>query len=168
MCILKQHYAIYVRFVHTIGLSPSAYDFLCLFHLGCPIIIPDIQAEYVEVKATFVKVCTEQGTPTLDDVKNYCLDLIECSLKNVPRASRYEDDIEGAETLQKLARIMCFQLSTWISYDFFNKVIAHFQPALKAVKEQMMRYGVKLKDLLEEKLENVAEIQQKWVMKKPW
>ena len=50
------------------------HDFLFLFHLGSVATvgflssIPDIKAEYLEVKRMFVKVCTTQGSPTLDEV----------------------------------------------------------------------------------------------------
>ena len=145
------------------------HDFLFLFHLGsnatneCPSIIPDIMDDYLEVKDVFVDVCTTQGTPTLDQVKDRCIDLIECTLKHIPRIYRYahEDNIEKAETLPKLARVVCFQLSSWISYDFFRKVIARFQPALKIVKERLMRYEGQLKVLLQQKLEYIAELQQR-------
>ena len=119
--------------------------------------------DYLEVKDVFVDVCTTQGTPTLDQVKDRCIDLIECTLKHIPRIYRcaHEDNIEKAETLPKLARVVCFQLSSWISYDFFRKVIARFQPALKIVKERLMRYEGQLKVLLQQKLEYIAELQQR-------
>ena len=124
-------------------------------------IIPDIKAEYVKVKGVFVKECTAQGTPTLEEVKDHCIDLIEGVLNNMPQVVRHEHDIEEAKTLPELARVVCFRLSTWISYDFFKKVIAQFQPALQAVEEQLMCYEDKLKYLLQEKLVNIAELQQR-------
>ena len=124
-------------------------------------IIPDIQAEYVEVKGMFVDVCTEKGTPTLDELKDYCKDLIECALTNMPQPmfSRHED-VEKAETLSELARIVCFRLSSWISYDFFKKVITHFQPTLKPVKQQLIHYENQLKPLLQQKVIYIAELLQ--------
>ena len=126
-------------------------------------IIPDIKAEYVKVKGVFVKECKAQGTPTLEEVKDHCIDLIEGVLNNMPQGERHENenDIEQAKTLQELARVVCFRLSTWISYDFFKNVIAQFQPALKTVEEQLMHYEDKLKHLLQEKLVNIAELQQR-------
>ena len=124
-------------------------------------IIPDIKSEYVKVKGVFVKECETQGTPTLEEVKDHCIDLIEGVLNNLPSVMRHENDIEQAKTLQELARVMCFRLSTWISYDFFKKVIAQFQPALKSVEEQLMHYEDKLKHILQEKLVNIAELQQR-------
>ena len=132
-----------------------------------PSIIPDIKADYVEVKGEFVDVCTAQGTPTLDKVKEYCFDLIEGALADMPRVSRHEEDIEKAETMNALARVVCFRLSKWVSYDFFQKVITHFQPALKNVKERLELYEDQLKPLLWQKLENIAELQKRWVWK-PW
>ena len=131
--------------------------------VDCPSVIPDIKAEYVEIKGEFVNVCTEKGTPTLDDVKDYCIDLIEgvFSKSKMPRLSRHEDDIEKAETLTKLARVVCFHLSSWVSYDFFRKVIEHFQPALKIVQERLMRYEGQLKVFLTKKLEYNVELRQR-------
>ena len=117
--------------------------------------------EYVEVKREFVNVCTTQGTPTLEEVKDLCIDLIECASRNVPRISRQEGDIEKAMTFTELARVVCFRLCKWVSYDFFKKVIARFQPALKSVKERLMRYEERLKPFLQEKLEYIAELQQR-------
>ena len=118
--------------------------------------IPDIMAEYVEGKMMFVNVCTAQGTPTLDEVKDLCIDLVEIS-----KLSRYSSDIEKAKTMNELARVVCFRLSSWVNYDFFKKVIAHFQPALKRVQQQLMRYEEELKPLLLRKLEHIAEVQQR-------
>ena len=117
--------------------------------------------EYVEVKRKFVNVCTIQGSLTLEEVKDLCIDLIECASKNVPRISHQKDDIIKAGTLSDLARVVCFHLSKWASYDFFKKVIAHFQPALESVKEQLMHYEDQLKPFLQRKLEDIAELQQR-------
>ena len=147
----------------------SGHEFWFLFHLGsqtsvgCPP-IPDIKADYVEVKGEFVKVCSAQGTPTLGEVKDHCIDLIEVALADMSRISRHEDDIKKAETMNELARVVCFRLSNWVSYDFFRKVIIHFQPALKRVNKRLMHYEDQLKPLLLEKLQHIAELQQRWVM----
>ena len=127
----------------------------------CSSIIPDIKAEYVKVKGLFVKECKAQGTPTLEEVKDHCIDLIEGVLNNMPPVMCHEDDIEQAKTLPELAHVVCFHLSTWISYDFFRKVIAQFQPALKTVEEQLQCYEDKSKHLLQEKLVNITELQQR-------
>ena len=109
----------------------------------------------------FVNICTKQGTPTLDEVKEHCIDLIEGVFTGMPRISRHEADIRKSKTLPELARVVCSRLSSWVSYDFFKKVIAHFQPALKSVKEQLMHYEDQLKPLLEQKLETIAELQKR-------
>ena len=129
--------------------------------LGSLSIIPDIKAEYVEVKGMFVDICTAQGTPTLDEVKDHCLDLIECIFCNIPRTSHHEDDIAKARTMRELARVVCFRLSKWVSFDFFKKVVAHFQPTLRVVKERLTCYEDQLKPLLQQKLEYIAELQQR-------
>ena len=115
----------------------------------------------MDLKKLFVNVCTTQGEPTLEEMKDLCIDLIEGAFIDIPRISRQVDDIKKAETLTELARIVCFRLSKWISYDFFKKVIAHFQPALESVKERLMHYEDQLKPLLLQKLEYIAELQQR-------
>ena len=115
----------------------------------------------MEVKGVFVKVCTAQGSPTLDEVKDHCIDLIEGAIAHMPRSSCHEDDIEKAKTMNELARVVCFRLSRWVSYDFFQKVITHFQPSLKSVKGRLMHYKDQLKPLLLQKLEYIAELQQR-------
>ena len=129
--------------------------------VGCPPIIPDIKADYVDVTNVFVNVCTTRGTPPLDQVKDRCIDLIQGVFTNMPQIGCYNNDIEKAETLPELARVVCFQLSSWISYDFFKKVIAHFQPDLKIVHDRLMFYEDQLQIILEQKLETVAELQQR-------
>ena len=129
--------------------------------VGYPPIIHPVKAEYVEVKRVFVNACTTQGTPTLDEVKEHCIDLIESVFTNMPQISCYQNDIKKAETFTELARVVCYQLSRWISYDFFKQVIAHFQPALKSVEERLMCYEEHLKHLLQQKLEYIAELQQR-------
>ena len=124
-------------------------------------VLHDIKAEYVKIKGVFVEECEAQGTPTLEEVKDHCIDLIEGVLTNMPQVMRHKYDIEQAKTLSELARVVCFRLSTWISYDFFKKVIAQFQPALKTVEEQLQCYEDELKHLLQEKLVNIAELQQR-------
>ena len=79
----------------------------------------------------------------------------------MPRISCHEQDIEKAETINALARVVCFRLSKWVSYDFFQKVITHFQPALKSVVERLKRYEDQLKPLLWQKLENITELQKR-------
>ena len=160
--------------VHVNGMGPSTiqltwcwHDSLFLSHLGSNAtvggapVIPDIKAKYVEVKGVFVKVCTTQGSPTLEEVKDHCIDLIEGAMADMPRISRYEDDIKKAETMNELARVVCFRLSRWVSYDFFKKVINHFQPFLKSVKKRLMRYEDQLKPFLLRKLEYIAELKQR-------
>ena len=83
----------------------------------------------------------------------------------MPRIGRHEQDIEKAETINALARVVCFRLSKWVSYDFFQKVITHFQPALKSVVERLKCYEDQLKPLLRQKLKNITELQKRWVWK---
>ena len=125
------------------------------------VIVPDIMEEYVKVKGMFVDVCTKQGSPTLDEVKDHCIDLIEGVLIHMPRVTRHDDDIRDAMTFSELAWVVCFRLSKWNSYDFCKKVIGHFQPALKGVRDQLRCYQDHLKSVLLQKLEHIAELQQR-------
>ena len=109
----------------------------------------------------FVDVCKAQGTPTLQEVKDLCFDLIECAFTHKPHIRCCKDDIETANTLPELGRVVCFRLSTWVSYDFFKKVVAHFQPVLGRVEEQLKCYEDQLKPILLKKLTNIAELQQR-------
>ena len=112
----------------------------------------------------FVSVCCSNGSPTLEEVKDLCIDLIQCAFKHLPRITRQEDVIEKAKTFTELARIVCFHLSKWVSYEFFKKVVTHFQPALRSVQQRLMCYEDKLKPLLLQKLEHIAELQRRWVI----
>ena len=93
----------------------------------------------------FVGVCTTKGTPTLDEVKAHCIDLIAGVCIDMPQIV---SQIKNAQNMDALAHVVCFGLSKWVSYDFFQKVITHFQPALENVKEQLKRYGDQLKPYL--------------------
>ena len=134
---------------------------LLLFSLGSvapvgrPIIIPDIILDYIAIKGMFVDVCTTKGTPTLDEVKARCIDLIAGVCIDMPQIV---SQIEDAQKMYKLAHVVCFSLSKWVSYDFFQKVISHFQPALEKVKEQLERYEDQLKPLLIRKLDNITKL----------
>ena len=122
--------------------------------------IPDIMQKYVCIKEEFVTVCTTQGSPTLEEVKDHCIDLIECASSIVPRLSCQQDNIMEAMTFKQLARVVCFRLSKWASYDFFKKIIDHFQPALKGVKERLIHYEDELRPFLLQKLEHISELQK--------
>ena len=134
-----------------------------MFHLGSEPtpIIPDIADEYVDIKRLFVQVCEDQGSPTLDEVKKLCIDLIKGGIKHIPRVTYHEDDIERAKTWTELGCVICFDLSNWLSYDFFSKVITRFQPALEIVKQELMSYQKRLKILVREQLEHIAKLQQR-------
>ena len=116
---------------------------------------------YIEVKREFVNVCSVQGSPTLDEVKEYCIDLIAVAFTYIPQGAHHAASIKEAETMTTLAYIMCFDLSNWINYDFFKKVIAYFQPGLERVKVQLMHYEDQLKPFLLQELEDIAELQQR-------
>ena len=103
----------------------------------------------------FVGVCTTKGTPTLDDVKAHCIDLIAGVCIDLPQIV---SQIKNAPNMDELALVVCFSLSKWVSYDFFQKVISHFQPALEKVKERLERYEDQLKPLLLRKLDNIAKL----------
>ena len=103
----------------------------------------------------FVGVCTTKGTPTLDEVKAHCIDLIAGVCIDMPQIV---SQIKNAQNMDELALVVCFSLSKWVSYDFFQKVISHFQPALEKVKERLERYEDQLKSLLLRKLDNIAKL----------
>ena len=115
----------------------------------------------MQVKTVFVEVCTKPGAPSLEEVKDFCMDLIEGVFMDMPPNRRHQYDIERSKSMTELARVVCFRLSRWISYDFFKEVIDHFQPALESVREQLMHYEDQLKPLLVQKLERVAELKQR-------
>ena len=119
--------------------------------------------EYVEIKRMFVSVCSTKGSPTLEEVKDLCIDLIQC-VRHIPNITRQEGDIREAKTFTELARIVCFCLSNWVSYEFFKKVVTHFQPALRSVQQRLMCYEDMLKPLLLQKLKHIAELQSRWVI----
>ena len=143
---------------HGISLDPSDIHFPWSLGSGTPvkghIIIPDIIVDYVAVKRTFVDNCTAKGSPTLDEVKGHCIDLMAAVSIDMPRMVC---QIKNAKNMDELAHVVCFRLSKWVSYDFFQKVIAHFQPTLKRVQEQLQHYEDKLKPLLLQKLEHIKK-----------
>ena len=116
--------------------------------------------KYIRIKMEFVNVCTTQGSPTLEEVKDFCNDLIACASSIVPRLSFQQDDIKKATNFTELAEVVCFRLSKWCSYDFFKQIIDFFHPALKSVKEQLMHYEDHLRPFLLQKLEHIAELQK--------
>ena len=109
----------------------------------------------------FVRVATEKGSPTLGEVKDLCLDMLAGVFTRVPQMSHLEKAIEQATTMEEMACIVCFCLSNWISYDFLRIVFTHFQPALKSAADNLIQYEKKLKPLLLQKLEHIAELQQR-------
>ena len=162
MCVCVWH-GVWGPFNYPVDLDQAWHNFLFCStpDSEATTVIHDIMDEYVDIKREFVGVCTTQGSPSLDEVKELCIDLIECAFKRIPRVTRQEDDIERAKTMKELARIVCFHLSNWANYEFFKKVVARFQPALKSVKDRLMHYEEKLKPLLLQKLEHIAELQQR-------
>ena len=124
-------------------------------------IVPEIMADYVEIKRMLVHVCTTQKSPTLEEVKSFCLDLLECVLKNIPRMSGYMSEIREAMTMEDIMHIVCFRLSNWLSYHFLERVIAEFQPTLQSVTDKLACYESKLKPLLLQKLQDIKELLQR-------
>ena len=77
----------------------------------------------------FARMCTENGSPTSKEVKDHCIDLIAGVSIDMPQIV---SQIENAKNMDILAHFVCFRLSKWVSYNFFQKVIIHFQPARKS------------------------------------
>ena len=123
--------------------------------------LPEIKADYMEIKRTLVHVCTTQTSPTLEEVKSLCIDLLECDFHKIPRMSGHMSEIREATTMGDVMRIVCFRLSNWLSYDFLRRVIAEFQPTLQSVADKLACYESKLKPLLLQKLGGIKELQQR-------
>lgn len=129
--------------------------------VGAPPVIPPIKAYYVDIQRLFVEVCTTQGSPTLEEVKDLCIDVIQGALRYSPVITCQQSSITQAETMKELARILCFDLSNWVNYEFFALVVATFQPALVRVADRLRHYGEELKHVLVQKLEFIAKINQR-------
>ena len=114
----------------------------------------------MEIKMELVRVCTAQKSPTLKEVKDLCLDLLECVFPTIPWMSGHTDAIWEAMTMEDMC-IVCFRLSNWLSYDFLKRVIAEFQPILQSVADKLACYESKLRPLLLQKLEDIEELLQK-------
>ncbi len=121
-------------------------------------LIHSIKTDYLKVKNAF---CGSPSMPSLDALKDRCEDLILVAFSDGPQISCQESTIRKVETVRELAQILFFTLSRWISFDFLDKVIEHFQPQLKDVKEQLTQYKEKLREILMEKLKEIGELQQK-------
>ena len=124
-------------------------------------IIPEIKGDYMEIKRTLVRVCTTETSPTLKEVKDLCLDLLECAFKNIPLMSGYTSKIWEATTMEDIMHIVCFRLSNWLSYNFLKRIIAEFQPSLQSITDKLACYEDKLTPLLRQKLGDIKELQQR-------
>ena len=115
----------------------------------------------MEIKRTLVRVCTTQRSPTLEEVKSLCIDLLECAFQKIPRMSGHMSEIREATTMEDIMRIVCFRLSNWLSYDFLKRVIAEFQPSLQSIADKLACYESRLKSLLLQKLAIIENLLQK-------
>ena len=115
----------------------------------------------MKIKKALVCVCTTQKSPTLEEVKVFCLDLLECVFRNIAWMSGHANEIREATTMEDIMHIVCFRLSNWLSYDFLKNVIVEFQPILQSIADELACYESKLKPLLLQKLEDIKELQQK-------
>ena len=122
----------------------------------CPL-IHSIKDDYLKVKDVF---CDSPGMPSLDALKDRCDDLIHVAFADEPQISHHESTIRKVETVRELARILFFRLSRWISFDFLDKVVEHFQPELKDVKERLAQYKEKLRLILMQKLKQISELRR--------
>ena len=115
----------------------------------------------MEIKRTLVRACITQKSPTLEEVKSFCIDLLECAFQKISRMSGHMSEIREATTMEDIMRIVCFRLSNWLSYDFLKMVIEGFQSTLRSIADKLACYENKLKPLLLHKLEYIKELQQK-------
>ena len=120
-------------------------------------LIHPIKHDYLKLKDAF---CTSPETPPLDALKYRCYDLIHVAFADEPQISYHEHAIQKVETVRQFANILFFRLSQWISFDFLDEVVEHFQPGLTDMKWQLAQYKEKLKVVLTQKLQKISELQQ--------
>lgn len=121
------------------------------------LIIDSIMDDYLKVKDAF---CDSPHMPSLDALKDYCYDLIDVACIDKLQVNRHEHAIQKAQTIQDFAGILFFHLSRWITFDFLDKVVEHFQPGLKGVKDQLDQYKKKLQLIPMQRLEQLNVFQQ--------
>ena len=98
--------------------------------------------EYIRIKNNFRETCKRGLPPSLDDLKTYCCDQIEAAFDDQPKYIKAEDDIDHCNDLEKLLRILFFRLNKWISFEFLERVVDYFKPALKPMAKEIEDYKV--------------------------
>ena len=93
-------------------------------------------------KDKFHDTCKE-GPPSLEDLKTCCCDQIEAAFNDRPKYTKAENDVELCKDLEKLLRILFFRLNKWISFEFLERVVDYFKPALKPMAKEIEDYKVR-------------------------
>ena len=128
-------------------------------------VIPRFLNEYRRLKETFIRVCSskeEPLPPTLEDLKDYCCDIIEMGRNSPDRASRVEDDINQCRSIKELANILFRKLCTWITFDFLESLLDYFRASLKDMRREVERYKEGMKPVIEDKLEALRNLKSEY------
>ena len=126
-------------------------------------LIPSLINDYKRLKDTFVRICNKIREPSLQEMKNYCVDIIAfAEMKDERRLSRVEDDLHRCHTIEELANILFRRLCTWITFDFLESVLEYFRIQLREVRIAVDGYKEKMRPILEEKLEALTNLQSEY------
>ena len=151
-----------VSHLSDVVIAVAVFAIVCLGAPGTTECVPrplihSIMNEYLKVRDVF---CGSPSLPSLEALRDRCDTLILVAFADEPQFSHHEHTIRKVETVRELANILFFRLSRWISFDFLDNVIEHFQPELKDVKEQLAQYKEKLKEILMQKLKHISDLEQ--------
>ena len=109
--------------------------------------------QYIKIKKRFHEVCSTKGEPTLAEIKSACYDTIQTGFR---RHSSLSDRIDDPNTpLETVLRIIFFEISKWISYDFLQCVVDLLGSPLKEIKDALREYSRQLCPVLKAKLKDV-------------
>ena len=137
-------YQIYFRVDDSASLADSE-DGHCGSH--------EMMLQYGKIKKRFHEVCSTKGEPTLAEIKSACYDIIQMGFR---RHSPLSDRIDDAHTpLETVLRIIFFEISKWISYDFLQCIVDFFGSPLKEIKDALREYSRQLCPVLKAKLKDV-------------
>ena len=123
--------------------------------------IPLLVDEYIRIKEFFIQTCRDKGEPELKRIKSHCSDLIQAVFRDKPKYTRLEDDLDRCPSIEEIARILFFHVSRWMGFEFLDRVIEFFLPALREVQIRLRDYKAKLRPVLEEKLVKIRALRSK-------
>jgi hypothetical protein len=125
-------------------------------------VIPRFLNEFRRLKVTFIRVCSskeEPLPPTLEDLKDYCCDIIEMGINTADQNSQVEGNIHQCRSIEDLANILFRKLCTWITFDFLELLLDYYGVSLKDMCCEVERYKDCMKPVIEEKLEALRHLQ---------